>query len=308
MVIAKLLLRDMIRSYANSFSDKNEGNVRMKGRPLFVSGVLAALPLFAGCGESSSPASPEVDAVAKGGNRVQNSTGAVVKSNVGIPGHFSMEAESGDCYNSTGPWITLRGELSLGGLSGKLIFRNNRQGTHEAEEDVTASVVLLEKGETIRFEKQPSLGGVGGNPWILMELLDGRGRAVSDEFLLGRCVQGLMTNDLDFVMEGLAQAEVTSADCNNSGGPMITVDGDLRLGGLSCNLIFRNNRRGTHERYEESEVSIVIVPEDSEINIPKPPAFGGATGNPHIFFVFTDGDGEPISGEFYLGRCVQMSQ
>ena len=283
----------------------------MKTKPLFLAGVLAILPLYSGCGDSSStssPAGPEAGSATRINREPVDGTGAQVKSRVGIPGHFSLEAETGDCYNSTGPWITLRGELTLGGLNGKLIFRNNRQGTHEGEADVTASVVLLEKGETIRFEKQPSRGGVGGNPWIFLELLDGSDRPISDKVLLGRCVQGLMTSDLDLVMAGLAQAEVTSGGCDSSGGPEITIAGDLRLGGLSANLIFRNNRRGTHEHYEETEVSIVIVPNGSSIELPKPPPLGGAGGNPYIFFVFTDGDDRPIGDEFYLGRCVQLSQ
>jgi hypothetical protein len=238
----------------------------------------------------------------------KDSSGAQVRSRVGIPGRFGLEADAAGCFNNHGPQITLRGELSLGGLNGKLIFRNNRQGTHEAEEDATASVVLLEEGETITFAKQPSLGGVGGNPWIYLELLDGRNRPISDEVLLGRCVQGLMTSEMDLIMAGVAEADVTSGDCNNSGGPEITIDGDLRLGGLSANLIFRNNEKGTHEHDEKTEVSIVIVPAGSPVEIPKPPPLGGAGGNPHIFFVFTDGDDQPISDEFYLGRCVQLSK
>ena len=36
-----------------------------------------------------------------------------------------------------------------------------------------------------------------------------------------------MTSDVDLVMAGLAQAEVTSGDCDNSGGPEITIDGEV---------------------------------------------------------------------------------
>ena len=126
--------------------------------------------------------------------------------------------------------------------------------------------------------------------------------------LLVRCVQGLFTSEMDLIMEGLAKADISAADCSNSGGPQITIDGNLVLDGLGANLIFRNNRRGTHERYEETEVSIVIVPADTPLEIPKPPPLGGAGGNPHIFFAFTDDDGDPVSSEFYLGRCVQLSK
>ncbi len=95
-----------------------------------------------------------------------------------------------DCQNSPGPNITLNGELALGGLNGKLIFRNNLIGTHEHTEDVVFDIVLIPEGETISFAKQPPLGGVGGNPHIWFQLTDADGNPVSEEWYLGRCVQG----------------------------------------------------------------------------------------------------------------------
>jgi hypothetical protein len=41
----------------------------------------------------------------------------------------------------------------------------------------------------MQFPKQPVLGGVGGNPWIYLQFIDGQGNALSGERLLGRCVQ-----------------------------------------------------------------------------------------------------------------------
>jgi hypothetical protein len=94
-----------------------------------------------------------------------------------------------DCDNSPGPYITLGGELSLTGINARLIFRNNADGTHEADETTTAKVTIVPAGETIQFPKQPVLGGVGGNPWISLLFRDGDGEAIGSEFLLGRCVQ-----------------------------------------------------------------------------------------------------------------------
>jgi len=51
------------------------------------------------------------------------------------------------------------------------------------------SVVLIPAGQSITFAKQPSLGGTGGNPWIYLQFLDGKGGALTDPVLLGRCVQ-----------------------------------------------------------------------------------------------------------------------
>lgn len=57
--------------------------------------------------------------------------------------------------------------------------------------DFTQAVdsTLLAEGTTLRFPKQPVLGGVGGNPWIWLQFLDDHGAAASDEIFLGRCVQ-----------------------------------------------------------------------------------------------------------------------
>ena len=60
-------------------------------------------------------------------------------------------------------------------------------GSHEA--DAVRDVMLVNTGETIKFPKQPVQGGVGGNPWISVQLLEGQGNPIGNEALLGRCVQ-----------------------------------------------------------------------------------------------------------------------
>jgi hypothetical protein len=212
------------------------------------------------------------------------------------------------CNNNPGPWITLEGELSLGGLNGRLIFRNNAKGTHERVEDVVVDMVILNEGETIRFPKQPPLGGVGGNPWIYLQLTDGSGRAISEKALLGRCVQGLTTQYFNFGMLADASAHVETGDCSNNPGPYITLDGEMRLGGISAKLIFQNNAKGTHKRDENVTVDIVIIPAGESIRFAKQPPLGGVGGNPRIYFQFTSPSGEALSSEFYLGRCVQLSR
>ena len=101
------------------------------------------------------------------------------------------DVTGGSCDN-TGSTISLSGELSLSGINAQVIFRNNDNpvgGPHENDKPVTVSVTLIPAGESIEFQKQPSLGGVGGNPWIYLEFLSASGEPVSDNFLLGRCVQ-----------------------------------------------------------------------------------------------------------------------
>ena len=94
------------------------------------------------------------------------------------------------CSNNPGPFITIDGGLTLSGLKARFIFRNNDNpvgGPHKATR--TADVVLIPSGTTIKFPKQPVLGGVGGNPWIWVQFVHDDGEAASGEILVGRCVQ-----------------------------------------------------------------------------------------------------------------------
>lgn len=46
----------------------------------------------------------------------------------------------------------------------------------------------------MELPKQPVQGGVGGNPWISVQLLGGAGDLIGTEVLLGHCVQLLPGN------------------------------------------------------------------------------------------------------------------
>jgi len=66
--------------------------------------------------------------------------------------------QASDCSNHPGPYITLGGQIVLGGLHAKIIFRNNVQGTHTAESVSDVAIIV-------------------------------DGTAIDDPILLGRCVQ-----------------------------------------------------------------------------------------------------------------------
>lgn len=270
--------------------------------------ALLAVMVF-GCSDQNSPnpsavttAEEDAPALAKGNGSGQ------VNADVSLEASFKAKTTVSGCSNSPGPYITLEGELGLGGVNARLIFRNNAKGTHEHIEDVTVDVVIIPAGETIKFNKQPPLDGAGGNPWILLKLGDGKGHYYTEEILLGRCVQGLFNTKVLFGLLSKALAKVTTADCSNSPGPYITLDGELVIGGVEATLIFRNNKKGTHEHVEDVEVSIVILPAGESIKFPKQPPLDGAGGNPHILLQFVSPSGKELSPEFYLGRCVQLSK
>ena len=116
--------------------------------------------------------------------------------------------------NHPGPYITIDGELTLGAIDAVLIFRNNEQGTHEHTEDISVRVSLSPE-QVIRFNKQPPLGGVGGNPFVFLQLCDNRGDQLTDKILLGRVVQGLLPLYLNLrnFVDVVAQI---AGDCANS--------------------------------------------------------------------------------------------
>ncbi|HEV8595489.1 MAG TPA: hypothetical protein VGR51_08175, partial [Thermoplasmata archaeon] len=197
-----------------------------------------------------------------------------VSADVAMATDVHADVATGGCSNSPGPWITLTGELSFGGIGVTLIFRNNAKGTHEHTEDLTASVVVIPEGDTIQFAKQPPLGGVGGNPFIWIQFVDDDGNALSGEIFLGRCVQGFTSVDASFFTDALASANVEGGTCSNSPGPYITLSGEIRLSGINANLIFRNNDNpvgGPHEHSEDVTVSVVLLPEGETIQFAKQP-------------------------------------
>ena len=182
-----------------------------------------------------------------------------------MPVRASTTTEVTGCDNSPGPYITIEGALALGGLGSRMTFTNNQKGTHTYTDDAKVDVTVVPNGESITIPKQPVLGGVGGNPFIWIKLEDGNGTALTDEIYLGRCVQGLRKNaNVDWSSLARALAAITVADCSNSPGPFITLDGDLRVAaGLDAKLIFRNNDNpvgGPHEANADAVVRVQLVP------------------------------------------------
>ena len=116
------------------------------------------------------------------------------------------------CNNSPGPTITLQGALSLGGVGVKLLFENNVIGTHTHTVESTASATVIPQGQSIQIPKQPVLGGVGGNPYIWIQILDANNNPLTGTTFLGRCVQGLFTSSADFSIPSTAIAQVSAVD------------------------------------------------------------------------------------------------
>jgi hypothetical protein len=101
------------------------------------------------------------------------------------------------------------------------------------------------------------------------------------------------------------KAVVNETGCENSPGPVVTLEGELLLGGLKASLIFQNNTKGTHSTTVTYSTNVALVLPGSGITLPKQPVLGGVGGNPHIWIQFCDAKNNNTSDEIYLGRCVQ---
>jgi hypothetical protein len=106
-----------------------------------------------------------------------------------VPTKGKGHAHSDGCSNSPGPYISLSGDLLLGGLNASIILTNNAKYTHATSADVVVDVVLIPGDTPITFAKQPPLGGAGGNPIIWVQFTTPSGTPLGDLIKLGRCTQ-----------------------------------------------------------------------------------------------------------------------
>lgn len=267
--------------------------------------LLTAVVAIAACQEPV--AEEQVLASATAGSPVRFS------QSFSMPLGVTTTTEVSSCDNSPGPYITISGAMRLAGLGTRTTFTNNVKGTHTFESDAHVDATVIPAGDAITIPKQPVLGGVGGNPFIWLQLEDGNGRALTGELFLGRCVQGLRsTNAIDFSSLARALATLTVADCANSPGPFITLDGQMDVAaGLDAVFIFANNDNpvgGPHRANADNVVTVRLVPPGQVVRFNKQPSQGGVGGNPWIWFNFLSGTGAALAEPALLGRCEQLSK
>jgi len=232
---------------------------------------------------------------------------ASVTASIDQPASVLVREAAEGCNNNPGPFITMSGELRLGGVNARLILTNNRKFTHVASADITTDITILEAGDQIQFAKQPSRGGVGGNPHIYLWFNDCDGGMLTPRpTYLGRCVQGLNPASLNFELPTDLEVEVGSDACTNSPGPFININGEIRLGGLCGTLIFTNQKKFVHVHEEDVLADIVLIEEGETLTFSKSPAQGGAGGNPFIWLQLLDGAGQEIGDASFLGRCKDL--
>lgn len=228
-----------------------------------------------------------------------------IKTKVFIPAAFDFNVLTDGCTNNPGPQITIGGNLILGELNGAIRFQNP-PGNHSATRDAVLALTIIDPTDPIIFPKQGSAeNGVTGNPEVLIQFFSGN-KPLTGEISLGKCNQldpsaALFGLPADLVMD------FSSASCSNHPGPTVTLSGELTLGTLDATLILRNNNNNPrHGATKDVKVALQILAE-TPIEVPKKGVVrdDGATGNPLLFFLVGE-DGQ--HGEFFLGRCVQLSK
>jgi len=228
------------------------------------------------------------------------------------PMNLQATVSTFDCENSPGPWINFEGAVTLGGMNVQMIFRNNiNKDVHTLVEDIQ-TVPAVAAGTTVRIPKQPSHPfdggtgtGVGGNPWISIQIVDTNGNPLSGEVPLGRCVQGAFSPSIDFSASVIGQALVEAVDCTNNPGPYINVSGSMSVSpGIKARIIFRNQRTAGAPHEAIAMADVTLFSNGFAFSFPKQPVLGGVGGNPWISARFANP--EPIGPETLLGRCVQL--
>jgi hypothetical protein len=235
-----------------------------------------------------------------------SASAATVSKNFNQTGKVNLKVTPSGCENNPGPYITIDGAMTLSGAKARLIFSNNERLTHSNSADVKVDVELTPVDGEFRIAKQPSRGGVGGNPWIYFQFTSPSGAALTSPVKLGRCVQGLTNAGGLFAIPTGAQMNVTSGNCSGAGGPFVTLDGALRIGGLNGRVILSNNAKWTHAAAEDVILDLVLLEDGQSITFAKQPPLDGVTGNPIIYLQFLTGAGAEIGAPIKLGRCNQL--
>jgi hypothetical protein len=198
----------------------------------------------------------------------------------------------------------LTGELVLGGLDARLIFRNNQKGTHERTDDFTATTVLIETGNTIVIPTPSLQGPPAPAPLVFVQFIDAGGNPISAEIPLGACDSAGFPASANVSLSTRVTLTISMAGCANHPGPTITVEGAVELAGLGARIGVRT-ADGAPAGQVVTTANVVAIPAGETHTIPKQPSRGGVGGNPWIYAQLVDASGAALTDELFVGRCVQ---
>lgn len=270
----------------------------MSTKHAFVARASLGLSLFAlaACGADEGPTGGDDVATGLSALGAGHAHGAV----------FAPIRFAASCDNSPGDVIRLHGQLSFDDIAVELVAED-AWGAEVQSAIVSAEAVV--QLDEMSVAKQPSLGGVGGNPWIYVQLFDGAGLALSDELLLGRCVQGLEEAPLTLTLPVGVDVQVDAGVCALDADGHATVHGSLSLGGLRAKVRLANDLAGTHVAELSSEATLEVLPEGASVTLSDGPTLGRsdeAAASYEISLRLVDEDGESLSNQVSLGTCATL--
>lgn len=235
----------------------------------------------------------------------QGGAPATIQQTVTVPVRVSSALSVASCTGGTK--VSVTGELALGGLEAQIILRNNQKGTHEATQEADASAILVPADHTIEIPAQTASGEAAANPQLSVQFLDANGVPVSAEIALGPCGSGPFTVAANATVDTTVTLTVGVGGCANHTGPTITLEGAVTFAGLEERLIVRDGNTGAVVGSSTAPIDIVALAGGKSISVPKQPVRGGVGGNPWIYARLATADGQALSDEIFVGRCVQLS-
>ena len=227
-----------------------------------------------------------------------------VQTPITVPIHVGASVDAG-CENS-GNMIVVSSEIQHGGCKAKVIFKRTRKGGKRRTVSREFSVDMGQPGNlstNIVIPKSPGDGGVGGNPYVYLVLHDGKGKDLTEEHLLGRCLEGLNVS-ADLVADAMVHATFAAAGCKNPKGSYLTLEGDMVLSGLHARFIFRNNEKGTHSAEIERDIALVL--DGTRVRVGKKVLKNKLGPNPLISLQMLHEDGTVMGAPVVLGRCSNL--
>ena len=212
------------------------------------------------------------------------------------------------CDNRTSE-IDLSGTLTFPGVGIELRFQNQDNNTtkgngwHKSDVATTAALSIYDI-DPGALPKQPVHGGVGGNPWIWVQLLEEQsGDPIGDPILVGRCVVGrsFQSGKYTGYVDADAAAILSTLGCDQKGA-YVDVGTEAGHDGVDATVYFTNNRKWTHSADAAASVALNLT---DAIHAKKGGQLNGGkvTGNPLVSARFIDHTGAPLQDFIPLGRC-----
>lgn len=212
---------------------------------------------------------------------------------INVPVTLQAIVEAMDCSNHQGAYVNFGGSYEVGSINAHVHFKSGKTsvlGSGDSEFVENVEVVPATSGS---FNKQPSLGGVGGNPYIWVQINN-------DAWIYaGRCVQGFrMVIDRTYQVPSTVSTFNKSMTCSNTESSMVIDDAQVTSGSIPMQVMLDSQWTGQmRPSTKAAGVTVTINGSGSFTSGHRPRGMGG---NPDILLGF----GTNSAGS--LGKCKAL--